>query len=269
MLVHLRRLVAGLLVAGATVTPAACARDDSSIFIFGSLVVNRTDCTWMAASNPMIWLAGQIDAAYAGEYTAVLQVENQIVARGNVNTLKTETSGVQLYDAEVQVLDPVTNNALSQFSVPVSGFVPPGTSGSPGLGAAEVVMVDATTLRGLGQKVVGSKTVQQVVSSVIIRGRTLGGLEVHTQEFLFPINVYYGSTCFQPSGMSCTGATSSSSMNGVCLLGIDEPSNCQQIYSALGACHALECPQLPGGQSDLLNAHCPAHPQPDDSCCNP
>jgi hypothetical protein len=271
MLVQLRRLCAALLAAGAAVAPSSCARNDSSIFVFAALQANRSDCTVLASTSPMVVLVGSIDAAFAGEYTATLQVENQIVPRGNPNTLKTETSGVQLYDAEVQVLDPATNGPIAQFSVPVSGFVPPGSGGTPGLGLTEVVMIDSATVRSLRQKVISTNTVQEVVASVIVRGRTLGDLEVHTQEFLFPIQVFSGGTCFSP-GATCvtTMASNSGSTTGVCRLGLDEQTSCQDIASTIGVCGVLECPLDPTTmRSNIAGAHCPAHAQPDNSCCNP
>jgi hypothetical protein len=265
MLVQLRRLCAALLAAGAAVAPSSCARNDSSIFVFGALVPNQSDCAFAPSSTPQIWLEGAIDAAYAGEYTAVLQIENQMVPRGDPNTLKTETSGVQLYDAEVQVLD-TSGAALTKFSVPVAGFVPPGNGGTPGLGATEVVMIDHGTVARLANMVGTSGNVQQVVSSVIVRGRTLGGLEVHTQEFLFPISVFNGGLCFATPGMPCVGgmASSSTSTTGVCRLGLDQISSCQNIASTVGVCHKLEC-TTPG---DPTTSHCPAHTPPDASCCN-
>lgn len=259
---HLRRSVAAtLLVAAAGMLPASCARNDSSIFIRGVLVPTRADCTLQISTNPALNLEGTIDAAYAGEYLATVLVENQLVARGNPTSLKTETSGVQLYDAEVQVLDPVSNSAIAQFSVPITGFVDPGVSGTPGVGASDVVMVDAATIQKLSGQVDSSGKVQQVVASVIIRGRTLGGEEVHTQEFLYPISVFHGSTCILPTTGTCVGGMASE-MD--CRLGIDEPlgTDCSVIYAAQGACKKLHC-TTPG---DANTAICPSGP-PDDSCC--
>lgn len=270
MHVHLRRaLAATLLTAGAALTSASCARNDSSIFVRGVLVVSRTDCTFQISTTPDLILQGTIDAAYAGEYRAVVLVENQMVPRGNPTTLKTETSGVQLYEAEVQVLDPSQGNgALAKFSTPVTGYVDPGTAGQPGAGGSEVLMIDAATLQTLSATVQSAGTVQEVVSSVVIKGRTLGGLEVHTQEFLFPISVFFSSTCSQPAGMPCVSSMGSSAAAD-CRLGLDAPANCQNIYGNLGACGHLECdfPAASGMAPELINAHCPTHVPPNNSCC--
>jgi hypothetical protein len=271
---HLRRSGAVALFLGATsIMPAACASNDSSIFIRACLAAtDRTTCLYQIQVTSEEIFFGTLDAAYAGEYHCVAAVENQMVPRGDPNRLKTETSGVELYEAEVQVLDPAQNNAaIKQFSVPITGFIDPGMSGQAGVGGTDITMIDAATVQVLAAKVAATGKVQEVVASVIARGRTLGGAEVHTQEFLFPIEVFVGTSCSQPAGMSCCGGMSST-MSADCRLGVDEPggSNCQAICSSLGACGRLECNiDLVTMKSDLLSAHCPAHVPPDASCCNP
>jgi hypothetical protein len=256
-----------LLAAGAALMPSACARDDSSIFIAGVLVGTQSNgmCTFMAQTTSAFLLAGNVDAAFAGQYTGVLQVENQLVSRGNANQLKTETSYVNLYEAEVQVLDPTAGmNAISQFSVAVSGFLGVGQTGTPGLGVSQVVMVDAATIKAKGASAAGG-TQQQVVSSVILKGRTLGGLEVHTQEFLYPITISYGSSCTATPGTPCvsTMAGSSSNTTAPCFPGQDGSLTCQEIAASLGACNFLECTT----KGDLTTAHCPSAVPVDNSCC--
>jgi hypothetical protein len=267
MHVQLRRAAAAVLLAGAAALNAAsCAENDSSIFVRGALVVSRTDCSYQVTTTPILTLAGSIDALYAGEYTNVLLVENQLVAQGNATTLRTETSGVQLYEAEVQVLDPSQNyGALTKYSTPVSGYADPSMSGQDGATGCEVLMIDSATLATLAQNVVDKKVVQTVVSSVVIKGRTLGGEEVHTQEFLFPIQVFYGLTCEAAGGMACISSTATTVMND-CRLGLDESTPCQNIAANLGACNKLEC-DSPNQPNNIDNAHCPAHIPPNDSCC--
>ena len=225
--------------------------------------VSRTDCTFQVSDTPTLILAGSIDAAYAGQYSNVVIVENQMVATANPTTLMTETSGVQLYEAEVQVLDPSQNNgALAKYSTPVAGFADPAMSGQAGSTGSEVLMIDAGTIAILAARVQSQKAVQQVVSSVIIKGRTLGGLEVHTQEFLFPVSVFYGTTCGSTGGMACISAMSQNIMND-CRLGLDENTPCQNIAANLGRLQQARVPRHPSQALILDNAHCPTpHPAP-------
>jgi hypothetical protein len=271
-----------LLAAAAAVLPAACARNDSSIFVRGCAVRPRDTCSVTASLTTSLQFGAFIDAAYAQEYSCFALVENQIVPRGDPNKLRTETSGVQLYQAEVALLDAGLNaipvgclpgspncvcagNACSApagFSIPITGFVDPGTGGMPGLGLSAVTLLDSGTMHVLAAAVQKSHTVQQVVAAAILHGRTLGGLEVHTQEFLYPINVTSGSTCTEPSGMKCVGGMGGSMM-GDCLLGQDANPTCENIAAQLGVCGLLEC-TTPG---DPTTAHCPAHSPADISCC--
>jgi hypothetical protein len=271
MLVHLRRLGAvALLAVGAAMMPSSCASDDSSIFIRSCLATtDRTACMFQIQTTSTEIYSGTIDAAYAGEYHCIAAVENQMVTTGDPTTLMTETDGVELYEAEVQVLDPSQGNlALKQFSTPITGYIDPGMAGTPGIAGTDILMVDADTVTKEAAKIVGSTHVQTVVASVIAKGRTLGGLEVHSQEFLFPVDIYYGGTCFDPAGTQCCGGTSSSTTVD-CRLAIDESTNCALVCGYLGPCKHLACDIDPvTGLSDISSAHCPSTIPPDDSCCH-
>ncbi len=280
MHVHTRRTAAlALLAAGATILGASCANEDTSIFIRGCLAVPHDTCTVTAAITSTESLAGQIDAAYAGEYRCFALVENNMVPQQDQNTLKTETNGVQLYEAEVQVLDStgavVTYNggaSAAAFSVPVSGYVDPSQSGTAGVGISLVTMIDAGTMQALGKAVIATKIQQQVTASVVIKGRTLGGFEVHTNEFLYPITIGYGNSCGVPAGQTCVGSNATSTAD--CLLGQDEGfTNCQDIAGQLGFCHYLECgppifdPTTGTNVPNYAAAHCPTSVPADNSCC--
>jgi hypothetical protein len=292
-----------LLTAVASVLPAACTNDDTSIFIRGCLTVPHDSCVFTASTTADFTLQGSIDAAYAaaGTYQCFALVENQMDPTGDPNTLMTETDGVQLYEAEVQVLNTanqviqyVDNGQVTpaQFSVPVSGYIDPSTGGTAGLGISDVTLIDAATLNALGALAIQQQLVQLVVASVVIKGRTLGGFDVHTNEFLFPIEVTSGTTCFVPAGSTCVGSTITATTD--CLLGQDESSNCQNIAGSFPLCQHLECdvdtPAIGGiacttsadcagstvnttcsmgicGAPDLSSAHCPTHDPIDSSCC--
>jgi hypothetical protein len=268
MFVHLRRLGAvALLTGGIALLQSSCARNDSSIFIRSCLATtDRTACTFMISTTSTEIYSGQIDAAYTGQYDCIAAVENQMVATGDPSTLKTETDGVELYEAEVQVLDPANGDAaLKQFSVPIAGYIDPAMGGQPSIGGTDILLVDAATVTAERNKVAATGKVQTVVASVIAKDRTLGGQEVHSQVFLFPVQIFYGGTCYEPSGSACCGGMSTAMAD--CRLAIDEATNCQLLCGS--ACHSLECQIDPAtGLSEIASAHCPAHTPPDDSCCH-
>jgi hypothetical protein len=308
MHIHWKRTGALVLLAGVTaLLPAACANEDTSIFIRGCLAVPHDSCTVTASITANFTLEGEIDAAYAGRgtYECFALVENQMDPTGDPNTLQTETDGVQLYEAEVQVLNTSMQviqyttatgaTATAQFSVPVSGYVDPATGGTQGLGISEVTLIDSATLNALGALTTQSGIEQEVVVSAVIKGVTIGGFQVHTNTFLYPVKITYGTTCFVPPGASCVGG-SEVTTTADCLLGQDELSNCQLIAGAFPLCGYLECtvepPAIGGipctsntdcakstatpvcdttaglcGTASADSAHCPAHIPADKSCC--
>jgi hypothetical protein len=196
---------------------------------------------------------GNVDAAYTSEYSCVTLVENQLVARGNVNELRTETSSVSLYEADVQVLTGLPQIAgtkiLSEFSEPINGFVDPGSGGTDGVGIAQVTMIDSATLAAIAGKV------SQVTVSVIIRGRTLGGTEVHTNEFLFPVNVCDGCSCELAPGDTCINPSGK------------PETNCHPGQDTVVDCRSLSCEQLCGCTTMDPGGHCCPGGKGDGTCC--
>ncbi len=270
MHVHLRRAGAVAFLAAATaVLPASCTPNDSSIFIGGCVQVERDTCTADLSTTSVINYLGEIDAAYASEYSCLLLMENQMVQQGNPTTLRTETDGVQLYTAEVQVLTS-SYQLISEFSVPITGYVPPGSGGTPGIGGTDVVLLDPATVKAQAA-LVATKGSQNVVVSVILHGTTLGGVNIATGVWQYPITIIDGGSCVVPAGSMCVSSTATATTD--CRLGLDEPggTNCQLI-AAGGVCGTLECNETEVNgvkTSDIGSAHCPTHTPPDNSCCFP
>ena len=264
MQVTLRRASAvALLAAGGALLSSACVRNESSLFVRACLEIPPDSCRVQASENSSVVLSGSLDGLYRAEYDCVALIENQLVARGDTTKLRTETSRISVYQAEVQVLtnDSTAPTALAQYTIPISGFADPGTGTSPGLGLTNLVLIDAGTTATLVKTVRKTGTVQQVVASVVLHGRTLGGLEVESNEFKFPISVCAGCTCGKPvDNEPCYGSDQAPSPN--CLLGQDSVTDCR--FLADNPCEVLEC-----DNGDISTAHCPAGGFADKSCCNP
>ncbi|APR83886.1 Hypothetical protein A7982_09235 [Minicystis rosea] len=214
------------------------------------------------STNTSMLLKGSIDGLYRGQYTCDALIENQLVRRGDSTKLRTETSGITVYQAEVQVLttDPVNPQALAQYTVPVSGFADPGSGTEPGVGAASIMLIDNTTLKKLAAKAQATNQAQSVVGSAILHGRTLGGIELTSNELRFPIDVFAGSTCAVPSGDPCVG---DSMATANCRAGQDGPTDCR----LLDPCAFLSHCSVIGGVVDLSTATCPGSGAGDGSCC--
>lgn len=257
MHVHLRRAgaVALLAVAG-IVGPSACVANESSLFIRACLAIPRDSCLVQASINSAVTLSGAIDGAFRDQYTCAALFENQLVQRGDGTKLRTETSRISVYEADVQVLDgaSATPSAITQFTVPVTGFADPGTGNEPGVGLTNIEMIDPATIKKLTAQA-GLNGKAQVVVSVYLHGRTLGGQELVSNEFKFPIDVYGGRLCQVPSDGLCVGSATMVAPD--CLLGQDAAVDCR----AISIC-SLYCT---GGMKDT--ATCPSSAPPGYSPC--
>src|SRR5204863_1557151 len=109
------------------------------------------------------------------------------------------------------------------------------------------ILLDADTATSLGNTAASKKQVQQVVSSVVVRGRTLGGNEVETGEFLFPISICSGCSVFFPAEANdpaqcyLCDATDSETPAPNCRPGQDRPIDCRLCAgSNPGLCNPID-----------------------------
>lgn len=251
---------AALLAAGGALLSSACVRNESSLFVRACLLVPRDSCMVQASTNSAVVTDGTIDAQYTPQYVCTALIENQMVARGDNTKLRTETSRIQVYQAEVQVLDdnPTAPSAFAQFTVPISGFADPGNGTEPGLGVTNIVLIDNATLQMLGTKAATTGKQQQVVASVVLHGRTLGGLELESNEFKFPIRVTRFGLCRTPTGEQCVGGTQKPTPD--CLQGQDGFIDCRSLdYATQLACDdgELSKARCPASQQDIVDHPCP------------
>ena len=135
--------------------------------------------------------AGDVTQGQTAAFNVSLLVGNQLIRRGDVDTLKVETSRVQLFEAEVEVFD-FQGASLNTFSQPISGFIDPSNGSEPGYGLTGLTVIDAGTIAAAGN--------QTLVARVQIFGESLGGLEVETGFWDYPVTVCDGCFgCVEPS----------------------------------------------------------------------
>lgn len=236
-----QKLIGSLIALGAfgMVLGPGCADNRSSIFIRGAMVIPQDTCTVLADSNADLLFRGAYDTAFAAtgasEYTAALLVGNQLVRRGNASTLRTETSRVIFHEAEVNLTnsagDPIANG---NFVVPVSGFADASTGTDPGYGSVAVTLIDATAAQSITSG-------QEVVARVILRGETLGNVDVETDEWAFPITVCNGCLIYFPAeaddpanpGLDCDVRDEAPLY---CRIGQDNPVDCRTCAGIVPAC---------------------------------
>ncbi|MDI1436095.1 hypothetical protein [Polyangium sorediatum] len=176
---------------------------------------------------------GTLDVAFATEYSVPLLVGNQLVRRGNAATLRTETSRVVFESVDVHTFDS-SGNELGAFTAPATGFADPSTGVEPGYGIVHVVMVDSgTSALAVGGAMGGRASPVEVTASVIIRGRTLGGEEIATGEWQFPVDVcrgclvYYAPEADDPLTVERDCSLTADAPAGLCRPGLDNPVDCR------------------------------------------
>ncbi len=208
------------LIASSSVLASACVDNESSLFIRGCLVPSSSDCLVEPTSSSAVRFGGVLDASFLQGYSCPLLIGNQLVARGDADRLRTETSRVQITGADVEVLAEDGVSTLATFSVPASGFADPAQRSNPGYGSASVLLVDAqTAAQNIGKT---------VISRVVLLGRTLGGIDVESGAWEFPITICSGCLCNQTPCV--TGATDDPV--SPCNVGSDDPVDCRLGFAA-------------------------------------
>lgn len=208
----LRRVAAGLMLLGtSSIFAPACAENESSLFVRGVMAPEATSCLFPAPSGDAIQLfAGSLDLAVASVYTAGLIVGNQLVRRGDEDKIRTETSRIELYAADVTILG--SNQEVLQrsdggeaaFETPITGFIDPGSGTEPNYGVAGVLLIDSGTAEQLRGEL-GAGGFRDLLVTIVVRGRTLGGTELESGEFQFPITVCVNCLAIRPSVLDDPG----------------------------------------------------------------
>lgn len=166
-----------------------------------------------------LWGSSVMDTTLATEYVATLLVG--LVARDDSATLSPENSRVQLYQADVELLD-ASSVPLSSVSVPISGFVDASQSATPAYGLVTMTLIDPATASLGGQQAL-------VTAHVRLYGHTLGGLDVETDYWDYPIEMCRGC-------MACVcPASASAEYHKTCNPGVNEAVDCR-----LEACWGTE-----------------------------
>ncbi len=222
------RALAGVFVVGVAAGSMGCADNNSSIFIRQVQVPDvANECVVTADPGGLMRTQGAVDPALqafafgdARPYNVSLLVGNQLIRRGDDETLKVETSRVQLFEAEVEVFD-FQGASLTTFSQPISGFVDASSGSEPGYGLTSLTLIDGATLANAGT--------QTLVARVQLFGESLGGIEVETGLWDYPVSVL-------PGGFGCSDPENCDDpIIFGCSFGQDEIPDCR-CHPSGGAC---------------------------------
>lgn len=227
---------------------STCADNNTSVYVEAVLALTPPSCEVTADPGAPQLLRGVLDVAFLRSYEAAVLVANQLTPRGEKDQLRTETQGIQLRGAEVE-LTTADGAALEEFSVPAGGFVHPSDSQAPGYGTAVVTMIPPSRGQALFDALSGGRRgdIRTVIASVRVFGETSGGVEVTSGAFSFPIDVCFGCLIEFPleaiedtgNGRLCSGAADGVTTSQ-CLRGQDQKIDCRTCASTLALCAELE-----------------------------
>ena len=231
------------IVAFGSVFTPACAGDDASIFVNHALAppTSRQGGVCQYSSDPTqpFLSQGTLDVGVRDSYTVNLLVGNQLIQRGDPLSTRVEANRVHLDGAVVRVTDG-NGVSIADFTSVTSGFVDAASGNTPAYGIAAVTALDATTVtKAVAQLKVAVGAPKLVIANMKVFGKTLGGIDVQSAEWSFPIRVC--DTCLidfstgdDPAiaGVDCrfTGTATGSTLitqQAPCAKGEDESTPCQ------------------------------------------
>jgi len=229
----------------------ACVENDQSIFIRAALApsTNRQQgrCTYTDdPQQPVLLGGGDLDLGVRDNYVAVFLVGNQMIPRGDPAAARAESMRVHLEGGVVRVTEP--NGALiREFTSYGTGFADPQNNNAPDFGAVGFIVLDAPTTDILRPSLPTRFMSRTVHAHVKVFGRTVGGKEVETDEFLFPVRVCNGCSVIFPGeandaaqpGPNCLIRLNGPVENAPCNLGQDEATDCR-LCIGRDACDPLK-----------------------------
>jgi hypothetical protein len=230
-----RGLRATICVVSATAAFTACTDTNTTLFIMGNMYVEAPNCGVSADPSSEMLGSGALDLAFTNTYSAALLVGNQMTARGSKSQLRTETKRVNLQGAEVTLTDLAGRVLEPPFSVAGAGFADVTQGESPGWGVVFVDLIPRTVGAALADELRGSRASRTVIAEARVFGTTIGGSEVESGPFVFPIEVCYGCSVFFPldamtvdaNGNFVCGANAEGFSYETCHPGQDELIDCR------------------------------------------
>ncbi len=220
-----KTMSAGLLQFGAGLLGTSCVDNLSSFFIYGVMDLNATQCLAQPNATAVLLASGTLDRAFADGYQAGFLVGNQLTPVGSREKLRTETARLSITGAHMTLYG--TTGQVISFDTPATGLVNPASGTDPGLGTVFARLVRAEDMPNLGPD-------GQIIARVKILGTTLGGQDIESGNFDYPITictgclVTYPSAALDPTSQMCDTAsdTSTATESTICFLGQDETFPC-------------------------------------------
>ncbi len=183
--------VAGL---AGSVLPA-CSTNDQTIFIRSLLApsANRQggSCSYNNDPSQPALFSAVLDLGLTDSYTGTFLVGNQLIPRGDPNSNRAESNRVHINGAIVKVQDP-NGSTIREFTSLATGFADPQNNNAPGYAPIGAVVFDAPTKEIVLPSVAMKGTARTLLIVVKVFGTSVGGEDVESGEFQFPMQVCRG-----------------------------------------------------------------------------
>ena len=252
---HVMSMVVAGMALGAVMP--SCATNDQSLFVRGALLpsTNRTNGSCVYTDDPQQGqlFFGTMDLGLTDSYTSVLIVGNQLIPRGDPTNNRAESNRVHLNGGVVRVTEP-DGRLIREFTSVATGFTDPAVNNSPDYGVIGLITFDAPTKdiilnrdgthpeqAGLPNRTI----IKTVLLNIKVFGRTLGGADLESDEYQFPLQVCKGCLVDTVSGndplqMPQPNCKKALPMGGTivrpCFFGQDEGVSCQSCLGAFPVC---------------------------------
>jgi hypothetical protein len=158
-------------------------------------------CTYTTSVTAPFLFSGTFDVGLGASYPIVMQLGNQLLPRGTgvaADPTHAESSRISIQGADITITHPDgsavqrADGSSASFETLGSAFVDVGSSGVAGLGILGVTGIDQGTTKALCGLLTDPGQRIDIVLSVKAFGKTLGGTDVESQTFTFPVSVCKG-----------------------------------------------------------------------------
>lgn len=228
-----KTLVVATTAAVAFVVGPACVDNNQSIFIRQALAPSTSrqnnECLYTGDVTQPAIFSGKLDAAIRDDYSVILLVGNQMIARADNLEPRSESNKASISGAVVRVTD-ANGNFISTFTSPSQGFIDQSAGNEATYSPFGVTALDAPSVFKIrqGLKAHDLPNSKLVIANIKVFGQTLGGVDLESAEFQFPIQVCDGCLLtFQgfddpnTQGVDCNLLTTSATAGSATTTGVN------------------------------------------------
>lgn len=225
---------------------SGCQDNDSILFVRGAMHLQSGSCKPSGSESAELLTNGVYDVAFGEVYMASLLIGNQLASRGEKERTRTETSSIRLEGAEVTLRLPNGRLLDDPFTSPGAGFINVGTGENAGYGSMGIVVIPKIVIpkneKGETSETIKSTDVEggYVIAEIRVFGKTLGGQELESGLFKFPISVCTGCLIRYPASAidadDLCKTTTEAEAAQPCNLGQDDPISCSACAGNFDIC---------------------------------